>query len=295
MAVIGTGTQSDPYLVNNWTDFCSVKDEDGKYIFWEDLPSSQKIVDLNEEVPGGYAESFTIGSASIDFNGWTIRNLTINVPGLAITNSLGDIARYIKNGIFQNVFLSCTLPVGATIGYADDNRNKHYFVNCIISGFWHANGSVTEEHAQSKYTIFDKCAINMSVIVDGLVLRTWRYNFDNTITRLNINTNGMITENPLRYNKDSKHIRNINYQNPDSSSIAMIIQKAQNCVYIVDSDTKCNYGNSSDATLPITLVRSDNTNDTFDNPTFVAVTDEQLQDADYLFSLGFPIATGVGE
>lgn len=291
----GTGTASDPYIVSNWTEFCSVKDENNAYIFWEDLPSSQKIVDLNEEVPGGYTGSFTIHSASIDFNGWTIRNLTIDAPGLAIDRSLRDIACYIKNGIFQNVFLTCTLPVGATSWYADMNLNKHYFVNCIISGYWHSNGTVSEDTANARYNIFDKCAINLSVTVDNSVRRKWISNFNNTITRLNIITNGTITECPQQYNKDSKHIRTIKYQNPDSSSVAMSIQKAQNCVYIIDSDTKCNYGNSSDTVLPITLVRSDNASDTFDNPTFIAVTDEQLQDADYLFGLGFPIATGVGE
>lgn len=295
MAVIGTGTQSDPYLVNNWTDFCSVKDENDKYIFWEDLPSSQKIVDLNDEVPGGYTESFTIHSASIDFNGWTIRNLTIAAPGLAVDRALRDIACYIKNGIFQNVFLTCTLPVGATSMFATFDSNHHVFENCVISGYWHSNGTVTESAATARYNIFDRCAINLSVTVDNTERRYWRYNFSNTITRLNINTNGTISEYPEYYNKDSKHIRTVNYQNPDSSSIAMSIQKAQNCVYIVDSETKCNYGDSSDTVLPITLVRSDNVSDTFDNDTFVAVTDEQLQNADYLFSLGFPIATGVGE
>lgn len=295
MAVIGTGTQSDPYLVNNWTDFCSVKDENDKYIFWEDLPSSQKIVDLNDEVPGGYTESFKISSASIDFNGWTIRNLTIEAPGLAINRALRDIACYIKNGIFQNVFLTCTLPVGATSMYATFDKNNHIFENCVISGYWHSNGTAEEAQATARYEIFDKCAINLSVTVDNSQRRYWRYNFSNTITRLNINTNGTISEYPEYYNKDSKHIRTVKYQNPDSSSIAMSIQKAQNCVYIVNSETKCNYGNSSDAILPITLVRSDNVSDTFDNDTFVAVTDEQLQDADYLFDLGFPIAIGVGE
>jgi hypothetical protein len=73
MAYTGTGTQADPYIVDNWDDFLLVCNlTTSTYIKWAD--SEDKVVDFNEINPQGYDSTIEI-KGNVDFNGWELRNL----------------------------------------------------------------------------------------------------------------------------------------------------------------------------------------------------------------------------
>lgn len=295
MSVIGTGTQEDPYLVNNWTDFCSVKDEAGKYIMWEDLPSDQKIVEMNEEVPGGYTDQFTIRSAQVDFNGWNIHNLTINTNKPAISIAYNNNA-VIKNAKITNINLSCTYPIG-TNGYDSKTGTLQ---NCVINGMWSSNDTNYNDRVAPSSITFDRCSCKINVVTGSNGYNEWSSRFINSRVKSVItclkNGTYVTLRNGGNIGHDSRFEFTVNAPNAINTDIAISVIGSRNSVYIVDSDVKSSFGTSdSSYTYTTSLVRSDNVNDIYNNNAFISVTDEQLKDADYLFSQGFPIATGVGE
>jgi hypothetical protein len=90
MAYTGTGTQADPYIVDNWDDFLLVCNlTTSTYIKWAD--SEDKVVDFNEINPQGYDSTIEC-KGNIDFNGWEFRNLAssadivISFTGAGVNN-----------------------------------------------------------------------------------------------------------------------------------------------------------------------------------------------------------------
>ena len=76
MAYTGTGTQEDPYIVDNWTDFMTVENlRYGSYIKWADKE------DPAEKVVPAITISSRIDwrSAEIDFNGYVFEQITIDM------------------------------------------------------------------------------------------------------------------------------------------------------------------------------------------------------------------------
>lgn len=295
MAVIGTGTEVDPYIVNNWTDFCSVKDESGKYIFWEDLPTDQKIVDLNEEVPSGYSSAFTIASRKVDFNGWTIRNLSIYAPNATAPINCAKGTHTLKNGKFLNCNFSAHVPFGAMNGSALED--------CVITGTFNSTGYGSGDRDYARYTAYIRCAINMNVNIHSSGYTEWEPMLVNSIVRLNVisqvssgNAFG-IGYNSITYDginiatHDSKIILDLSLTE-GSGANNIEIECSGNNVFIINSDVKTTFLTFNRTN--VSLVRSDNPNDVYSSTLYKSVTDEQLKDPNYLYSLGFPIATGVG-
>lgn len=306
MAVIGTGTEVDPYIVNNWTDFCSVKDKTGKYIFWEDLPTDQKIVDLNEEVPSGYSSAFTFESKQIDFNGWTIRNLSIYVPGAwesAIHMPANGLTAVIKNV----KLLNCDFTAKSPISHNSYKSSRVYIYDSIITGAWNSTSdSTSDSHYDDKPCLF-RCSVNLNVNVAAGGKGYWTFTPVQSIMRFNIlsQKRGSGPHITLKsqgdgytIEHDNKFIINITTPNvtEKATTTVMRIIDIHNSVYVVTSDARCEYGETSGSSKNnyVSLVRSDNVNDIYNVALFKSVTDEQLKDPDYLYSLGFPIATGVG-
>lgn len=76
MAVTGSGTQQDPYIVENWEDFLSVKASNITH--WIKFADSvNKVIDFNDIQPEGFNSPITV-TGYIDFNGWEFRNMKFN-------------------------------------------------------------------------------------------------------------------------------------------------------------------------------------------------------------------------
>lgn len=92
MAYTGTGTQTDPFIVDNWDDFkvCAGSTNAGSYVKWAD--SGIKVCDISSAV------TVILYCQEVDFNGWNF----INVNG---SNKYGYFWLYnatsIKNGVFS--------------------------------------------------------------------------------------------------------------------------------------------------------------------------------------------------
>jgi len=75
MSATGTGTATDPYVVDNWTDFLTVCNVSAStYILWANKETEEeKVVDFNDIAPYGLETQIQL-QGYIDFNDWTLQN-----------------------------------------------------------------------------------------------------------------------------------------------------------------------------------------------------------------------------
>lgn len=74
MAYTGTGTETDPYIVDNWADFISLCPENC-YIKWAD--SENKTVEKLSLI--ALNTGTVIINANVDFNGWTFEDIELKI------------------------------------------------------------------------------------------------------------------------------------------------------------------------------------------------------------------------
>lgn len=65
----GTGTQTDPFVVDNWEDFLTAS-SNSNYVEWSE---NSGIIDFNDINPEGYTSEIRLKCS--EFNGWTFKNL----------------------------------------------------------------------------------------------------------------------------------------------------------------------------------------------------------------------------
>lgn len=162
MAATGTGTASDPYVVDNWDDFLTVCNISATtYIVWDD--AENKVVDFNEINPQGYDSTIEI-KGNVDFNGWELRNLTSTagkvlrfrgvsanyptVKNLKITNAkhviVGGNGAFIFESyvILENLSISYEFDYGSGPSYAinqSSGTGKYYRIGIYAYGMVRSN------------------------------------------------------------------------------------------------------------------------------------------------------------
>ncbi len=141
----GTGTQIDPYIVDNETDFRNAVSQFGKYV--KCVPNM--IIDLNDRSP--YADYFEFECQEIDGNGLIIQNgrfeytiirhykdgghyNNINVLDCYVGRK-SDEAGAIYNYSYTNSFYNCTFRIqqnGGSLVYGSSAREHFYSCNIVI-------------------------------------------------------------------------------------------------------------------------------------------------------------------
>lgn len=176
MAVTGTGTQADPFIVHSYSEFISLSGhspvaDSSVYIKWFDSPN--QVLDCN-----AYGSEFKWGTFTdnagisgtvtfhIDLNGCTIKNFLI-ADGVtmfeghyySINGNLGKII--ISNGSIRNVFLgSATSKFCGDYVKFQDVSISFNFAGATATPF-KGNGNVT----------FDNCAMYLvgSTLTTGIM------------------------------------------------------------------------------------------------------------------------------
>lgn len=157
MAYTGTGTQSDPYIVNNWTDFVALCGKAGAYIAF-DPNAEHKVIDMNEtERRSGLSGNIAL-YANVVGNDWEIRNLFANGHWFVGNNNTVKKLHFVNlissnSKVFQGklTFESCRFSImflsTACFGDSGDSSNLN---NCsfhfrfmdnpassvLFSGYW---------------------------------------------------------------------------------------------------------------------------------------------------------------
>lgn len=140
----GTGTQTDPYIVDNWADFIAIDKSKAVYVKWAD--SDNRIIDFNDIQPDGYTKTIYFPS-NIDFNGWTFRNFH-STASTAI-NYKGD-SYIIENLIFENFYIMSNTSI----------YGEYILKNCIFSGFMQSSSAVSAFNGCNLLN----CAVNIRIV-----------------------------------------------------------------------------------------------------------------------------------
>lgn len=87
MAYTGTGTQDDPFVVDNWEDLKTLSPVTNRWIAL-DPDAENKVMDLRDTADRRGIDTALTMRANILGNGWTIRNLVLGQRGYINSNSI---------------------------------------------------------------------------------------------------------------------------------------------------------------------------------------------------------------
>lgn len=263
----GTGTQADPYIVDNWTDFVTALKTDTAYI------RLSADIDMNETYPQGISSTISVTAYSVNGNGFGIYNLRAksrlfsttnnnrcyfsNIDFLKLINDSGEF--WYGHFSFQNCRFTGVLNGGIFFDsydsfsvsryiYLSANKNGGCFCNFALNGgYFHTSGSA------GQYLFLTDSRFIFSGLLDD---RTGYFKSNNC------SFEGILTT------KSSYFIGHKN---------------------IVNAEIKSNQSIGVDSNSHILIVNSDKVEDGAKSiySGYTAVTTAQLSDRDYLTSIGF--------
>lgn len=285
----GSGTQTDPYIVDNWNDLISVINHIGVYIEF-DNNSENKIIDMSKIYPMGIG-NISCGFKSLNGNDWTIKNIYCPYDNLFLNNknvksdisfeNLNIINVYKKNSKLSNMD---ALFISTSLYY------RFYLKKCKISCVIEDESSYDFPATFSKHTNIYNSSINIKSYSKFLI-PFGQYNLKNNLANncdINIHTQ-----------TDSKTITIFDHMSIDNSKISGVIENIGN--FSLNSsnpmlsviDLKTNYSKKINSSKK-GLINSDKAPNIIAGTNTSLVTTEQMIDFDYLTSIGFPISTTTG-
>lgn len=158
MAVTGTGTIDDPYILSEWDEFVSKCAENNAYIKVAD----NTVWDMNLIHEEPFTETaITVNATYIDGNGVTIRNLNVeNCIFLVVNNrSLKNV--YMYRFKFEDFYITRTKSSSCTLMFA--NAPQYFVVaESVVKGEFYSSYSTSET---LMYGSLYRCA--MTIKCDG--------------------------------------------------------------------------------------------------------------------------------
>lgn len=256
----GTGTQTDPYVVDNWADFVTVIGNPG-YV----KVAENQVWDMNDIAPEGVAYLPGIRATEIDGNGLVIRNLYLTGTNGIINNS----ATMLKNIKFLDVRTSTNTRGLFYVNYAMD------FDRVTVTGIIEGMSFV---YNSSRTPQFTRCFINLNLVGGAkfsygtapypLIFKHTRIKFDGVSS---VESGYFRMEDSWLFGK-----------NPFTK---LTFEKLTDSVIDLEIDVDI-----STNTVLSTLINTDKVDPSATIPdVFIPATTAQLADAEYLSSKGFPI------
>lgn len=291
----GTGTQADPFIVNNWADFVTAIGTADAYV---EFPEGGGVIDMNDVAPTGIPE-VSVACTSIKGNNWVIRNLYCkghNGLSTAYGKYVSIDKLHFLNFYFDDDGESAQFGI-LLFGNSDDERQGYYFNECQFSGIANCSKNIVEIERRNglfhQGNYWEKCrlircSINVQLNGYAILLGGSTYTHeDNRVEYCNIKVSGnsprwtkygdyrncyitgdsVATGFDARYGKSNCNIVNVDFSNAESFECEG--RSGEGVINLINSDLL-----PSGATI---------------GTGFIGVTTAQLQDASYLASLGFPI------
>lgn len=264
MAITGTGTQVDPYVVTTWDELVSKAAESGKYV------KLGADIDMNDEYPEGITTYCTLNCAELDGDGKAIKNLAIN--GVSCVFKAGSNNVDVKNIKIENLYFIST---SGSKYFIDNSTKKATFTQLSVSGRFSAPQQGSLVCIFKGDTNFYRCAFNLKT--QG----RYRNNEENNLFKLhycNITINGEGT-GKMYFVFDNTYVTGA------MTGIDSVFVVQGSSVGVIDMT--CGAVNG-DYDASLVLANSDKCNSITKAR---AVTTAQLTNAEYLSSIGFPIQT----
>lgn len=288
----GTGTQADPFIVDNWPDFVTAVGTADAYI---EFPAGGGVIDLNDIAPTGIPE-ISVSCKSIMGNDWIIQNLYCK-KHRGFSTVRGKYVSIDKLH-FLNFYFDDEgerIKFGTIFGNSEEERQGYYFNECKFSGIMNCTYSDSSTYknnslfAQDNYWMKCRvisCSINVRLNGHALLLSGSNYTHnDNRIEYCNIKVSG----NSPRWTIDGDY-RNCLISGDSVATAFDVIRGSANFNVINVDFSGADSFNCTGRSDAINLINTDLLPSGATIGTgFVGVTTEQLHDATYLASLGFPI------
>ena len=288
----GTGTQADPYIVDTWADFVTAVGKSGVYVEC----AEGAVWDMNDIASEGISAEVNINCKSVEGNGVTVKNLFFTSNGKLSFKS--EVA-------FTNVnFLNFLVENGRFINVAGSSSPS--ISKCKFSGV--VQDSNFAYNAQSKILDINRCSLNLQF--QGNSLLYCGYYVGNGIGGLglkcqncNVRLSGSSTNSSTIKSYDSNYKYNL------ITFESCLISGVNPFKYLYVSwawssgtysskysvfDIVCSSGQFITnaprySSIVNCIINSDKLNGATVDTAIKKVTDDQLHDALYLQSIGFPI------
>lgn len=263
----GSGSQADPYIVDTWQEFKSVANKSSVYI---NILTPNQIWDMNELQPSGFSNPIIARSTHINGNNVTLRNVWIRGNYLIAVYG----TNYLDNFNIENFYIENGNMFGGG-NYANDS----YIRGCRFSGILTNSSAFNNAADLVHYTTYGNkgCSFNVELLGSS----RWITNYSEYHSYSNMK---LVVKSFVAFS----------YRGPSSFTNSNLIGTFYGPVNIsgcsnsvINADVYSTLNTSGNV-----IVNKDKFHEGYsfvDNTSAHLVTDEQLRDANYLQSIGFPI------
>lgn len=261
----GTGTQTDPYIVSTWEDFVTAIGTKQAYV---EFPENT-IIDMNDIIPEGIGEMIDIKCTQFDAKGGEIKNLFFKHGGRFLIQHDGWDT-YIKNLKLINM-------------RADDEGFRFFsygkMQNCIISGSF---GGEEMFNISTGRFVLESCSVNAQ-LQSGTKFTKSYWNDDRS---LNVNNSIINLSGSVRSDGGTLVLSNSLLQGKIPTTYFYTLYNSLiDCIVPANTSLR-GYGYTNDKGYINSSKFGEGVTTTNQ---YIRVTNEQLQDVNYLFDIGFPI------
>ena len=273
MAITGTGTQADPYVVTTWDELASKTSETSVYI------KLGNNIDMNTEYPEGLTSGLTVNCAQIDGDGKTVKNLYLQSGALITCAGI--------NSTWKNTeLLNWSIGNGsdaASITANGSTSGTYTFNQCKLSGRINSGygGSYLAKNGRIK---FYRSSINMQMTANTSTVDmsgdlrnccTMEYCNVNFTGETDKTLNIVLVNSYIKGTLASATLNATRY--PDGQVSTYSVLDISAAAFTANSATNLVLANSEKCSSIEQYLTS--------------VTTAQLTNATYLDSIGFPIQT----
>lgn len=260
----GSGMANDPYIVETWEEFVSAFNASSKYITFPD----DTILDFMEIQ--NYSGKLTGRYNTVLGNGVNFRNITLEIGAfISATN---------KNTFDNMRFTNLYFTGDASFISSSNNNDWCYFTNCQFAGVFQGNSKFNDSGDKlyfGKSLTSVGCGINLK-LSEQAVFRATAYSCYCYNCQLTLDCESSATDRSFDiYN--SLIEGNIGGANRSIWAV--------NCV--LNANIETTFTNTNTGSVSVANADKIGENGTVNG--FAAVTSEQLKNAEYLSSIGFPI------
>ncbi len=262
----GTGTQADPYIVSTWEDFVTAIGTEQAYV---EFPENT-IINMNDVIPEGIDEMIYIKCTQFDAKGGEIKNLFFTTGGRFIMDTSVNTSTIIKNLKLINM-------------RADDEGFRLFrngkMQNCIISGSF---GGEEMFDLSSNSFVLEGCSVNAQ-LQNGTKFTASYWNDDRS---LNVKNSIINLSGSVRSDGGTLVLNNSILQGKIPTTLFYTFYNSFiDC--IVPANTSLSGGGYTNDKGYINSSKFEEGVTTTNQ--YIRITNEQLQDVNYLFDIGFPI------
>lgn len=266
----GTGTSTDPYIVENWGEFVTAAGKSGAYV---SCPVDA-VWDMNEIAPTGVS-GVRLSCAQINGNGLTIKNI--------FSSDLFSRGQSGTTNVYDLNFLDIYMEGGA-FATCHPSSGSIAFHRCRFSGIFTGASSLFYAYSIASPAQLDRCSISVQLMgearVMGITVAPGNDQSCGIFTFCDLNLQGSGSTNGNRFTLINSRLRGVY---PGTGLVIASVSQ-----YSV-LDIGITWG-VNDTTPTKVLINTDKVASGITIPSgFIKVTTEQLRDAQYLSSIGFPV------